>query len=304
MWAFVRNHLAGKLSLAVSFWVNFLFLSFAYYLVEPALLGPLRDRPMLFFAGTIAFLSITVGVVFPWQVIGVLRCADNHYKNNHDPVLLRTVQGVVLVAGLSALVHLLESAQTLTVYARQLEERDVERSTPVRYVLEISPNGRWLNIDGTLDHGITRDVRDLLASDGTIEGVVLSSTGGMIYEGRGLAHAIEELALATYVFSECSSACATAFMGGKTRFLGPHAKLGFHRYKFEGTHLRQFAGIYDVEAEQGKDLAFYERQGVSEQFQQMIFSRPPQEIWFPRHDLLLSSGVAHTIITSAEPPPE
>ena len=302
IWNYARRHFSGHLSLAITFWLNFVLLSIVYYGVESVLLDLLRADFVYFVVGTITSLVIISLVVFPWQCIGLLRCMESHYQQYQDPVLLRSIQAVVVLAGAFVVVHVVESAQSMISYDHQLESSTTDAGNAV-YALTLSADGRLLHITGTLDHGVTQNMRSVLANEPAVEGVVLASPGGMIYEGRGLALAIMEHKLVTYVFDECSSACATAFLGGRTRHLGPSAKLGFHRYKFDAVHLRQFASFYDLEAEQKKDLALYQHQGVSKQFRQMIFAQPPQKIWFPEHQELIDHGVIHSILPSGTPRP-
>ncbi len=297
---YIRDHLAGRLPLAIAFWVNFTLLAVAYSLLEPLILAPLSGDPALFITATIALLIITRLVVLPWQLIGLLRSADHHYRRSGNPIVTRCVQGIVVIAVLFVLVDLLETAQSLVAYKNKRDYAAADQRE-IGYELRMSKHARILIIDGSLDFGITRDVEKKLAMNPNVVGVELNSNGGMIYEGRGLGLLFKRRALDTYVFGACSSACVTAFVGGATRYLGGDGKIGFHQYRFSSRNLHQFRTFYDVAEEQAKDLEVFETQGVSESFRGRIFARSGHEIWFPEAAELLTAGVVHAVREPSQP---
>jgi len=56
-----------------------------------------------------------------------------------------------------------------------------------------------LMFTGPITFGVTKEVRELLASKPEIRSVVLQSQGGQLYEGRGLALLFREQKLNTHV---------------------------------------------------------------------------------------------------------
>ena len=200
------------------------------------------------------------------------------------------------------LTYSLDVFQGAVFYTRQVEIH-ARPSARVAYQLELSPLKKaqkpQLTIRGSLDIGITNAVRSILDANPAINAVVLQSHGGQIYEGRGLAGLFTENEINTYVYDECSSACATAFIGGKTRYLSATGKLGFHQYQVMKKH-RLFAVLYDVSVEQERDQALFKSKGVEQEFLHRMFDQPANRIWFPDHATLLGSRVVHSIVRLEE----
>ena len=64
--------------------------------------------------------------------------------------------------------------------------------------------------------------------------VFLDSTGGLVWTALQIGMAIRRYGFSTAVAdnTQCSSACALAWMSGKERFMGKNAHIGFHAAKF------------------------------------------------------------------------
>ncbi|MFT5397741.1 MAG: hypothetical protein ACI8XW_000528, partial [Gammaproteobacteria bacterium] len=124
--------------------------------------------------------------------------------------------------------------------------------------------------------------------------------GGQIYEGRGLSKLFTENEFDTYVYGECSSACTTAFVGGKRRYIGPRGKLGFHQYRVETTEYSQFVPFYDIRVEQQRDLALFKARGIDQDFLGEMFYQPANKIWFPDHSTLHQARIIHDVVNSKE----
>jgi hypothetical protein len=180
-------------------------------------------------------------------------------------------------------------------YLKQVESYS-RPGKKVAYQLTVSKDQQHLIIRGDLDIGITTAVRSTIAAHPQIKSVVLQSRGGQIYEGRGLANIFTEHEIDTYVYDECSSACTTAFIGGKQRYIGTQGKLGFHQYQVETTKTSQFVHFYDLRAEQQRDLALFKARGIDQVFLNRVFDQPASRIWFPDHATLRGAQVVHDVI--------
>ncbi len=130
--------------------------------------------------------------------------------------------------------------------------------------------------------------------------VILKSPGGHVYEGRGLAKLFIKNQLDTFVYEECSSACATAFIGGRYRLLGPKGKLGFHQYKLDTSGYGKYMFFYNPEAEQKHDLELFRLRGVQKEFREKMYIRTADQIWFPEHKELLEMYVIDGILPSSK----
>jgi hypothetical protein len=181
-------------------------------------------------------------------------------------------------------------------YLKQVESYS-RPGKKVAYQLTVSKDQQHLIIRGDLDIGITTAVRSTLEEHSQIKSVVLQSRGGQIYEGRGLAKLFTEYEIDTYVYAECSSACTTAFIGGKRRYIGTQGKLGFHQYRVETTSTSQFVHFYNLHAEQQRDLALFKARGIDRVFLNRVFDQPASRIWFPDHATLRGAQVVHDVIS-------
>ena len=152
-------------------------------------------------------------------------------------------------------------------------------------------------IDGIIDYGITDAVRKIIEANPKLSTIILESKGGQVYEGRGLSKLITKHGLDTYTYKECSSACATVFIGGKNRYLGGSGRLGFHQYKIENPAFWYLLPLYDIESEHEKDLVLFKLQGVKQTFLKKVFDLTSDKMWFPSHTELLDAAVIHPYST-------
>jgi len=229
-------------------------------------------------------------------LIGLFRAAENNFIAHGNVLKLRAVQMVGLLMILFTLVYTLELVQSVMVYKRQLSRYSDTAITP-EYVLTIDAPAQQLRITGGLDYGISKAVEALLEANPDVVSVVLGSPGGQIYEGRGLARLFIKEQLDTYVYGECSSACATAFIGGEKRTLGPQGKLGFHQYRTDRTRYKKAVLFFDPVEEQQRDRAVFQMRGVKAGFLNTMFQRNADGIWFPSQQELLRAGVVHSLLS-------
>ena len=295
---YLRAHWRGRHSLAWSFWVNLVLLRVAILKLEPFTRPPFLEDPAVV-AATIAFALLFHVVVFTWQVVGVVRACDA-YQNDAGTggVTIITYIGIVgaiavtLTSAIGAFLVLFQGPAGEPAYLAR------ERDRAARYVLAPDPvDSTLLRFTGTLELGATRKLTALLQDNPEIRGIVLDGPGGHVYEARGMARLIQRHGLDTFVFGQCSSACTTAFIAGRTRVLGPQGRLGFHQHSMDAGYP---AYLGDEAAEMRKDLAFYEAQGISAGFRAQVFVTPHDGLWFPTIQEMLAAGVAHRVSTVPE----
>ena len=266
---------------------------------ETLILYKLIADPVHLIIATIVSLIITRLIIFPWQLIGLFRATENDYIKHGNTLKTRSIQAVMVLSVLFTLVYILESIQTVIFNKEYIHfiASDKEQS---EYKLKIENEGQQLHIQGIFDFGITDSVRKIINDNPDLTSVVLESAGGQVYEGRGLSLLIAKHELDTYSYEECSSACATAFIGGKRRHLGSIGKIGFHRYRLESVSYWNYLPFLDIKSEQNKDLAIFESQGVQQTFLDKIFDQTSDKTWFPAQQDLIESGVIHELL-STEP---
>lgn len=291
---FIRKHWLGQYSLSISFWLVLVLLGFVYHFFASFILQQISLAYSKQLTSLIVYQFSGGILLLPWQVIGVLRSAEYHFKTHGRPIILHSVQAVVLVGSTVILSHFVGQIQTLTI------EKDISdhqaKVTPTQYSIQWRQDKKQILLSGPLDFGVTNAVRQLLEIHPNAEQVVLESEGGQIYEGRGLAVLFQQYEIDTYSFSYCLSSCTTAFIGGTKRYLGKDAELGFHQYAYKPEKLKTFQTFYNLEDEQNKDLEIYRSKNVSEDFITQMFKKPNNEIWYPDRETLLETGVVTAIV--------
>jgi len=288
-------HWRGELSLSLSLWVNFLALILLINVAELWLLARFAQSTSSLMAMTLGSLFVTRLLIFPWQVIGLFRCVEMDFVTQGNLLKLRAVQMLGLVSILFTLGYSLELIQG-AAYTKQQLAWYSSAVAPPEYTLEVDEEQHQLKISGGLDYGITAAVAALLQTYPELSSVMLNSPGGQIYEGRGLAKIFIENQLDTYVYSECSSACATAFVGGAVRYLGPKGKLGFHQYRMDRRDYKKAVLFFDPTEEQQRDLSLFKARGISAVFLNKMFQKSADSIWFPKPAELLQAGVVDVLI--------
>jgi len=62
-----------------------------------------------------------------------------------------------------------------------------------------------------------------------IDGVILDSLGGNVYDAIQLSKIIKVMDYDTYVINNCKSACTLMFFAGKNKYMSSMAEIGIHR---------------------------------------------------------------------------
>lgn len=290
----IRKHWQGQYSLSFSFWLILVLLGFVFHFFASFVLQQISPVYSTQVVSLIVY-QFTGGILLlPWQVIGVLRSAEHHFKTHGRPIILHSVQATVLVGLTVIMSHFLGQFQTLTIEKNFSDLQS--HALPAKYSIQWHQDKKQILLSGELDFGVTNAVRQFLKIHHNAEQIVLESEGGQIYEGRGLAVLFQKYKLDTYSFSYCLSSCTTAFIGGTKRYLGEDAKLGFHQYAIGSKKLQTFQPFYNLENEQNKDLEIYRSKNVSDDFLTQVFKKPNNEIWYPDLETLLEAGVVTAIV--------
>ncbi|MCH7880233.1 MAG: hypothetical protein IIB69_01415 [Proteobacteria bacterium] len=235
----------------------------------------------------ISYLVFSRLVVFPWQVVGLLRCCEKHFLDPGQTLRIRGIQGLVIVVIIMNAVGVIDMLHWYKLAQKQALDK-ARISDTKNYSLSLQKNATLIYLTGTLDFGITGNMEAMLINNPGIHGIVLSSTGGMVSEGRGLFRLIDQYELDTFVYGECSSACALAFIAGNKRYMAANARLGFHQYNLQ---LQSPFQPVDVIEAQKHDLKLLRKKHISSQFLERVFKQPSHLIWFPTVRELLESGV-------------
>jgi len=284
---YLRQHWRGNLSLTRAFWVNLVLLFILLGILERFLFPPYIENESAVTTAVIAYFIVVKLIVYPWQVVGVLRTCDLRIKSDTGRSWATAAQIALVVSLAVTLLATIETWQSLQLFKRDMLLREVSSPEPL-YSLDLIEQETLIHLRGPFQIGITNRVADLIERYPEITGIILDSEGGQIYEGRGLARLIRDNNLQTFSLEQCLSSCTTAFVAGTTRTLGINARLGFHQYK-----TYSLIPSIDVVAEQSKDMAIFVEQGVSPEFLEKIFIHPPNSMWWPEIGELINAGVVH-----------
>jgi len=291
----INKHWQGKFPLWVSFWLIGVVPLVLVRVFEPHWLKtiPLANNwaaPMVW-----SYAGVLLLLIFPWQAVGVLRSAFNHFETFGKSHILYIVQVFVVGGGIAAASHCLYTLQRFTALVDQhvFDTREPEE----RPTINLSDlDNTQLMFTGPITFGVTKDVREILVNNPSIRSVVLQSHGGQLYEGRGLALLFKEYELNTHVDTYCNSSCTTAFIGGVQRTMAATAQLGFHQYGLDANRPRQKSSAYDPRAEQVKDAELFLEQGVDRGFTDVMFKADTNDMWYPNTKLLLSTKVINRLL--------
>ncbi len=292
--SYIRKHWRGELSLAVSYWINFFLLGVIVGLFRTLLLdSEMIENPVIATRVTIIFSAFSILIIYPWQIIGLWRSCTNHMQKSGKRFWARTAQVVVVLGIFGTLVNL---ASYWPIY-RDFYRIGFGKDEYANYALKLEKNNTLIHLQGGLGFGVSKEVSKILKKNPEIEGIILDSIGGRIYEGRELAKLISAYELDTYSFKGCYSAATIAFIAGEKRFLGIGANLGYHQYQMDYEGLDAYI---DIKEEQAKDLLLFRQQGVKSEFIERLFETSHDDLWYPTVDEMLDAGVIHGIVNPSD----
>lgn len=242
-------------------------LGFVWYVVEPGRAG---NVGMVLHVGATLWVIVitTAGVAF----FRVLR----KYSHTVGRSLERPLSVFLLVpVWLWALLH--AAPQTGAIFASSIQSRLQQP-----WAITCDTLNSAVLVQGEFHVGLTLQFRSVLDACPHVSSVVLSSGGGLAYEGHTMGLLIKERRLATRVVNYCVSACAYAFAGGDPRIIEDGASLGFHA----GRYLSGFLNLLD------SPMDFNElplTQGIDRTFLKRVAAVPHEEMWYPTIEELLAA---------------
>ncbi len=147
-------------------------------------------------------------------------------------------------------------------------------------------DGAEIEIIGTLTGGVAAALGRTLKTTPQAKVVHLNSFGGLSFEGLRLFELIRSRGLVTYTSGWCYSACTTAFLGGRERWIARGARLGFHKPARAGAGPDDVSWVLGVE---GALLDSYV--DIPADFVRKAQSIPHETMWYPSIDELRRANV-------------
>lgn len=287
---YLRRHWAGDLPLAVSLGLNGAVPTIIAGLVLA--LGIRLESPGLGLFGLLAAFGIVwTGylAMAAWQSVGVWRSAGRHVARGGRGFFAGIARGVAAFWAAHAVFAFLVIGIPLAQVITNIAFGDT--AVPAPHIRTIQGN-RVLELTGGITFGLPDAVKNILARDPEVRSVRLRSPGGRIGPAAELSAIIRQHGLLAYVPEECSSACTIVLMGARQRYVGPHARLGFHRPSLDGSE-----NAYDNASRFSKQRQLFQKAGVADWFIDQVFATPSDEMWYPTVDELRRAGVITGVVS-------
>jgi hypothetical protein len=141
---------------------------------------------------------------------------------------------------------------------------------------------------GPMDFGSAEALQKVLDANPKINLIEMDSPGGFVVEGMRMADMVAQRKLDTTVLNRCASACTLVFVTGQDRYLGPQARVGFHR-----SGRRNIFEDNGWSATDRRIAEHYEKYGASEAFVQKALKEPMFRIWTAPHSAMYEAGYAN-----------
>ncbi|MDP2325666.1 MAG: hypothetical protein Q8N51_16800 [Gammaproteobacteria bacterium] len=227
---------------------------------------------------TVQFFQI--GLVPLWQMVGLWRAGDRVARGKSHWLTGRSTQV------LAFLFTVLIAMRGLVFGAEQVIGARVALALGTyHYTVTLLPGGREIEVDGGLGFGVSDAVRAVLDANPQVRRIRLESGGGALSEGMKLREIIMARNLDTFSARECSSACVSAYAGGRFRYLQRGARMGVHLPRnWEAFSASPVATAYHAE------LLFLRNRGLPDWFLNN-WIRTGQRFWYPTEFQLVSSGL-------------
>jgi hypothetical protein len=140
---------------------------------------------------------------------------------------------------------------------------------------------------GPMDFGSSEALLDVLKKNPGYTLLEMESPGGFVIEGLRMAQLVSERHLDTVTLDRCASSCTLVMVTGKDRYLGPNARVGFHRSGI--AHVFEDYGWSQVDYQIADH---YRKFGTNEEFITRALKEPMFRIWWAPHEDMVSAGFA------------
>jgi len=289
---YIRRHWQGECSLAWAFWINLVVINLvATLIISLPLTFDWIEYPVFQARWKLVGQILWTGFVFPWQIVGLTRTAHRAWADERQRAAPLIVLGLILIVLMSfgrTLKLEWSTYQTLWAYGFQPDPL-------ADYHITVLNDRPLIHLTGYIGFGVTRELETVAAALGdpnAIEGIILDSGGGRLYEGRALAAMIEQHDWDTYSAAGCLSACPLAYVAGTNRTLIDGAQLGFHQYIDTTTQVALPAESEDYRI----DKQYYLDKGISSSTVERMFEANPDRLWSPTPNELRQSTLVHKFV--------
>ena len=157
------DHWRGRQGLAWSFWVNFVALRLVLFAAQEGATAALATKPLPPVWLIVVWVAVFHLALFVWQAIGVLRAAERHLGGSGQ---MSRLWGVQLMLGLAAFWSLSYSLEAWLLTRPEINpvpsQAQLQDERARKYSIGLTPDGRALHLEGSIELGVTARLRDFL----------------------------------------------------------------------------------------------------------------------------------------------
>ena len=186
--SYVVRHWRGDLSLAKSFWLNWILSTLTILILFLCSALVLISHNVLAFGIGMLVAWLSGAIINVWWLVGVWRSAGKHKARGGRRFWAGTARVIVALGFLGLVLQMVPVSP---------EEPDVPKRK-----LNVPRGGTELQYIGGISIGATDEVRQILDAHPTIAVIRFNSPGGQVTEAHKLKDLIRERRLATYTSSE------------------------------------------------------------------------------------------------------
>ncbi|MCZ6488693.1 MAG: hypothetical protein O6703_11020, partial [Gammaproteobacteria bacterium] len=117
---YIKRHWRGKLSLPQAFWVNLVVLFLALGLLERFIFPPYVENEIAVTTAVLVYFVVVKLIIYPWQVVGVLRSCDLRIKSDTGRLWATAAQAALVISLAATLISTLGTYQSLQVFKQNL----------------------------------------------------------------------------------------------------------------------------------------------------------------------------------------
>ncbi|MDH5255277.1 MAG: hypothetical protein OEW72_05110 [Gammaproteobacteria bacterium] len=293
MGGYIGRHWRGELGPGITWWVNCAGLSALLWWLVPqiAVAGGFAFVDTLGkFCAASALQFLQIGLVPLWQMVGLWRCGERRALAPDPWWTGRVVQVAAFLFTVLITMRGLVSGAEQVIGARVALALG-----PYGYAVGLLHGGREISVNGGLGFGVADAVERLLLANPGVRRIRLDSGGGALSEATRLRAVILERGLDTYTTRECSSACVSAYAGGRFRYLQRGARMGVHLPRNW-----EVLSSNPVDSGYRAELAYLRKRGLPDWFLEN-WIRTGSKFWYPTEFQLVSSGLVTSL--RGRPPP-
>lgn len=284
---YVVRHWLGHLPLPISYWVNGIAIPFGFTLAVQAALAQIARTEIALrwvMALYLVYFALSVAL-WIWSIVGIWRSAGFHEERGGSAGWSNAARAMVIIAALGQFLQSHDRFLSL-VDETSLAFGADPLGEPAQFTVQ--RGGKSALLDGNLTAGTAERFKLFVEAHPEFTEVRLRSKGGRTFEADRIAKLVNRRGLNTAAQDYCMSACTLVLLAGKERAATQDAQVGFHQPQFPGaTPSEQATLVSDMRQ-------MYVKAGVTPDFLDKALSVPPNNMWFPTVDELLSAKVITT----------